>query len=1436
MGRLLGFPLVAGSLYNADMIHAKRAVRLLLAPLLLAAQAQGAELLGPTIWGINRIDGRDFTAPITAVSTGGSHTLALRADGRVVAWGATAPGATTVPSNLTDVVAIAAGASHSLALRSNGVVTGWGSNVYGQASVGLSDAVAISAGANHSVAIRTNGTVVAWGRNTSGETSVPAGLTDVVAISAGGSHTVALKSDGSVVGWGNNISYQPALPNHPLGYTAVAAGGFHTLALGADGIVVATGSNSAGQCNVPHGLSGVIAIAAGDNHSVALKEDGTVVAWGNNLHGQRSVPTGLTGVVAISAKVNHAFALKSDGTLVAWGDNLYGQRNVPSDLAKLTSIAFGGTHVVAALKDGGFIGWGNNDFSKSTAPVGLPGIKAVAAGHEYTVALKNDGGLSVWGDSMHTPLPIPAAATNIISVAASVREIIATKADGSRVAWGTNLFGQISFPPDLPAGTTIVAGIYHTAALKPDGTVVAFGRNAYGETNVPEGLSGVTAIASGHFHVVALKANGTVVAWGLNDYGQCNVPPGLSSIIAIAAGAAHTVALRANGSVVAWGYNQYGQCTVPTGLTGITAIAAGPLHTVALRTAARMAVHKSTPNGGELSGNGSSQNFGPVSVSDGTRVHTFTIENSGTAALTLGTVSLTGPHANEFEVTQAPAAQVPPNGSTTLQVTYDPSSRGPHSAALSFSTNDPEENAFSFSLSGMGISSVLEVSGNGETLLFGDTSPDTRDGTDFAEVALLDSQVTRTFVVRNPGELDLNLMGPPVVKILGEHADDFKVTAELPDLVGSGDSKTFAITFDPSLPGLRTAVVSIANDDPERDPFTFAVSGFGVLDKLLGQDISFTAPGSVFLGEGPVELAAEASSGLPVTLEVLSGPGTLAGDVLTLTGVGKVTVRATQPGGGNYAPAKAVTRVITVKADPGRLTLTGLSQRYDGTPKAIGTVGAAGMVAVSYQVGGVFGPDAPTAAGRYAVRAVADGVTKTGTLVITKAPLYVVPVNKRKFAGEANPALTLEYEGFVGGDDESALTNAPTLSTTAKTTSPGGVYPITAKGGAAANYALVYRQGTLVVESFAAGYEALLVDALHVPSGKLSLTVAKSGRSYSGSLALAGETTALRVSGPLATNSGTETASGAATVVRNGVTYALTFTLPMNGQMTGAVTRASLELATAQGGRRLLSLPKGGMVDYSGAHTAVLKPAQPAGAGVPAGAGWARATINSGGAIALAGKLGDGTAFTTSLLPDADATPGYRLWLQPYKPARVDTFLGGTFALNQHPVLSRGFVADGASLTWVKAERLPDKSYPEGFVPLEVSLKLDPWIKPSAIQPLAALLGLSGDSIVVAHSTTGSASDADLPTTVTLSTRNAVSVPGGSNPTKWQAKFNTANGTFTGSFELLDAGVKRKAPFSGVLRQPVEASDEVIGDGHFVIPATPGNAETLSGEVLLTRP
>ena len=207
-----------------------------------------------------------------AVSAGFEHSLALRENGTVVAWGDQAGSANFVPTNLVGVAAIAAGWNHNLALLTNGTVSAWGVNGAAldwhliEVPGDLTNATAISAGALHSLALRSNGTVTAWGYNASGQTNVPANLSNVVAVAAGGQHSLALKRDGTVVGWGWNNS---------------------------------------GQCNAPSGLSNVMAIAAGWEHSVALKNDGSLVAWGDNSSGQTNVPAGLLEGKLITARGDH---------------------------------------------------------------------------------------------------------------------------------------------------------------------------------------------------------------------------------------------------------------------------------------------------------------------------------------------------------------------------------------------------------------------------------------------------------------------------------------------------------------------------------------------------------------------------------------------------------------------------------------------------------------------------------------------------------------------------------------------------------------------------------------------------------------------------------------------------------------------------------------------------------------------------------------------------------------------------------------------------------------------------------------------------------------------------------------------------------------------------------------------------------------------------
>jgi hypothetical protein len=248
----------------------------------------------------------DLTNAI-GLAAGYVHSLALKADGQMVAWGSYD---TNLPA-ATNAAAIAAGhcSSHSLVLEGDGTVVVGGNTGYGLPGIpASSNLVAVAGGFYFASGLRADGKVMCWGTN-----QFVGPWTNAVAVSAGYWGGLVLKADGSVVKWQKfgQVTELP-VPAEATNAVAIAAGGYYQdLALRADGTVVAWGSGSA--TNVPPGLANVVAIAAGDYHSVALKADGTVVAWGSNYYGQTNVPAGLSNVVAIAAGGYHSLALVGDG-------------------------------------------------------------------------------------------------------------------------------------------------------------------------------------------------------------------------------------------------------------------------------------------------------------------------------------------------------------------------------------------------------------------------------------------------------------------------------------------------------------------------------------------------------------------------------------------------------------------------------------------------------------------------------------------------------------------------------------------------------------------------------------------------------------------------------------------------------------------------------------------------------------------------------------------------------------------------------------------------------------------------------------------------------------------------------------------------------------------------------------------------------------------
>ena len=239
--------------------------------------------------------------------------------------------------------------------------------------------------------------------------------------------------------------------------------------------------------------------------------------------------------------------------------------------------------------------------------------------------------------------------------------------------------------------------------------------------------------------------------------------------------------------------------------------------------------------------------FGSVAIGNN-NLNTFTITNSGTLSLNLTGAS---PHVTitgsaDFSLTAIPNNTIAINGSTTFQITYSPTTVGVHNANISIANDDLNENPYNFTITGIGVGPEPEVglSGLGNNILDGDTTPTTVDGTDFGNL-LIGSSTFTDFIISNTGTAPLNLTGgAPYVTITGTDAAQFTLTtAPTTPIPSSGGTSTFRITYNPTVGGTHQARVLFDNNDSNENPYDFNITGFA--SSSLTPEIEITGLGIV---------------------------------------------------------------------------------------------------------------------------------------------------------------------------------------------------------------------------------------------------------------------------------------------------------------------------------------------------------------------------------------------------------------------------------------------------------------------------------------------------------------------------------------------------------------------------------------------------------------
>ena len=324
------------------------------------------------------------------------------------------------------------GDNHTLAIKADGSLWAWGANDYYQLGLGVTgnkntpqrigtanDWVAVAASSYHSLALKSDGTLWAWGENSSGQLGINS-TTDATVptqvgtannwskIAAGQMISVAIKTDGTLWIWGDGVlgfgDFHTFLVPTQIGtatYKEVSTSGSSTLAIRTNNTLWAWGWNNNGSVGIGNTSTTVVYtptqigtaswkyVEANQGASYGIKTDGTLWAWGFNTDGRLGFGTTSNvlsptqvGSVSIWAKVQFGMgfgvAIRTDGSLWGWGSNTQGQLGTGDNNFRPTPVRIGfandWTEAGGGDRYGIYLKTNGNAFTAGWSPQGQMGI------------------------------------------------------------------------------------------------------------------------------------------------------------------------------------------------------------------------------------------------------------------------------------------------------------------------------------------------------------------------------------------------------------------------------------------------------------------------------------------------------------------------------------------------------------------------------------------------------------------------------------------------------------------------------------------------------------------------------------------------------------------------------------------------------------------------------------------------------------------------------------------------------------------------------------------------------------------------------------------------------------------------------------------------------------------------------------------------------
>jgi hypothetical protein len=206
-----------------------------------------------------------------------------------------------------------------------------------------------------------------------------------------------------------------------------------------------------------------------------------------------------------------------------------------------------------------------------------------------------------------------------------------------------------------------------------------------------------------------------------------------------------------------------------------------------------------------------------------------------------------------------------------------------------------------------------------------------------------------------------------------------------------------------------------------------------------------------------------------------------------------VAIRATD---GNKTSSELLDMTITVVAVPDEAEITWNAPETVSYGSAIGagaqnaTTTAVGTITYNFTADQVFDAGSHELIATFTPTVSNDYMAATDTViyVVETVMLTATANDVSMIKGAAVPDLTISYSGFVNNETESVLDVAPTVSTTATSSSDLGTYPITLADGSDVNYEFTYVDGTMTISGLSVDVTTLDIAANETLTATFDIT------------------------------------------------------------------------------------------------------------------------------------------------------------------------------------------------------------------------------------------------------------------------------------------------------------------------------------------------------------